>query len=253
MGNAKNQYIKTLYVAALSLVLFVGLWIFLIIDPVIASGANPQTLGKHVGSWWDEDSYFEYLTAAFAFLAACAWVWAIRRARAMHILVQRRDFIFPAIFVLLMVLLAGEEISWGQRIIGVATPSLMEEINTQNEITLHNIKSPINIMIMLYLGTITWGGIFPFLRQLSRPARQLFWVTKIPIPPIYCTTLFFVAPLFRIAFIGDYGNYAREGMEVIISAAFLVAALSVALEPDKGWWRSAGEVGRDPASGEAVR
>lgn len=39
-----------------------------------------------------------------------------------------------------LIFVAGEEISWGQRILGIETPESYKQINQQNEITLHNIN-----------------------------------------------------------------------------------------------------------------
>jgi len=43
------------------------------------------------------------------------------------------------IILLLTLVVAFEEISWGQRIFGIATPDCIKQINVQNEITLHNL------------------------------------------------------------------------------------------------------------------
>ena len=40
-----------------------------------------------------------------------------------------------------MVFAAGEEISWGQRIFGFATPDLLMTLNEQKEFTVHNIAT----------------------------------------------------------------------------------------------------------------
>ena len=53
---------------------------------------------------------------------------------------SRSKRIFFFLLGLLFVLLLGEEISWGQRIFGWATPEGLAELNQQNEITLHNLK-----------------------------------------------------------------------------------------------------------------
>jgi glucan phosphoethanolaminetransferase (alkaline phosphatase superfamily) len=49
---------------------------------------------------------------------------------------------------------AGEEISWGQRILGIAAPSKFLEINTQQEINIHNLKSlsGINDNLLMIMG-----------------------------------------------------------------------------------------------------
>ncbi len=43
------------------------------------------------------------------------------------------------LFALLFFLMAGEEISWGQRIFGLETPAALKEINVQGEINFHNL------------------------------------------------------------------------------------------------------------------
>ena len=82
----------------------------------------------------NEDSYVEHFTAIFFFLAGLLLVIVISTERR----------IFPrCIYVLGFVafmFIAGEEISWGQRIFDFETPDIVMETNRQNEFTLHNIK-----------------------------------------------------------------------------------------------------------------
>ena len=53
---------------------------------------------------------------------------------------------------------AGEEISWGQRIFDYPTPDILREINSQNEMTLHNIGSLVDIRktVLLYGTSLLW-------------------------------------------------------------------------------------------------
>jgi len=44
-----------------------------------------------------------------------------------------------------------EEISWGQRLIGIETPELIEQINTHKETNLHNLKPVQRMLDHLYL------------------------------------------------------------------------------------------------------
>ena len=82
-----------------------------------------------------EDNYVEYLTAVW-FLIAGAMLFAAaglgegegKFARSMYVLAG-----------IGLVFVAGEEISWGQRIIGYATPDYLLNINTQQELSYHNI------------------------------------------------------------------------------------------------------------------
>ena len=80
-----------------------------------------------------EDSLFENSTAFLLFLTALLLL-AIAMGRSgpgrwLYIL-GTLAFVFGA----------GEEISWGQRIFGFETPHYLRDMNTHNEINLHNIK-----------------------------------------------------------------------------------------------------------------
>ena len=48
------------------------------------------------------------------------------------------------------IIVSAEEISWGQRIFSLSTPDQIKQINLQNEITLHNLKSASFINIILH-------------------------------------------------------------------------------------------------------
>ena len=81
-----------------------------------------------------EDSWVQYLTAAM-FLLASAGLFAAA-------LINRR--LFPrCVYVLggmMMLFFSGEEISWGQRIIGFETTDFLVDLNNQKETTIHNIR-----------------------------------------------------------------------------------------------------------------
>jgi CDP-diglyceride synthetase len=55
-----------------------------------------------------------------------------------------KNYLIACIFIIIgssFIFLAGEEISWGQRLFNVATPDSLENINRQKEISVHNISS----------------------------------------------------------------------------------------------------------------
>ncbi len=81
-----------------------------------------------------EDSWVESLTAAWLILTALTLLAA---ALAEQRSPQRYIYILAAIAFLFAF---GEEISWGQRIIGFATPDFLLNINRQGEVNLHNIN-----------------------------------------------------------------------------------------------------------------
>ena len=94
-----------------------------------------------------EDGPVEYLTAAGFFLAGLNLLASGYRNRDF----PEPDFDSPnrrADRVVQLTMLAGgalcilvslEEISWGQRVLGLETPELLTRINTQNELNLHNL------------------------------------------------------------------------------------------------------------------
>lgn len=68
----------------------------------------------------------------------------------------------------------GEEISWGQRIFNIETPEALEEINTQGELTLHNLVYFQNWLRLAYqviagvgliLCSIKWLGWLPAVQK----------------------------------------------------------------------------------------
>jgi hypothetical protein len=79
-----------------------------------------------------EDGVVQNGTALFYFLAACAFLWANKRDSFKNIWFWLYSLLFFAV--------AGEEISWGQRIFSMETPEIMMEMNVQKEINLHNIS-----------------------------------------------------------------------------------------------------------------
>ena len=80
-----------------------------------------------------EDFLIETLTAILVFSAGILLLvtgWMERKA------LRRSIYVVGGIVLLLI---AGEEISWGQRIFGYPTPDWMIEINAQTEFNLHNL------------------------------------------------------------------------------------------------------------------
>src|SRR5688572_8520761 len=79
-----------------------------------------------------EDGVVEYLTAALFLVSAVAFsASALVRA-------ARKLWALPLAAACFLV--AGEEVSWGQRLLGLGTPGALAEVNVQGETNLHNIE-----------------------------------------------------------------------------------------------------------------
>ncbi len=89
-----------------------------------------------------EDSVVEYAHAVLYFLSSILAVLSFRFVRGLKIngLLKKSWRILFALSAIVLFVLAGEEISWGQRIIGIETPEALKEINEQDETTLHNVS-----------------------------------------------------------------------------------------------------------------
>jgi hypothetical protein len=106
-------------------------WVTSLVGGIGIALAGPEWVPL---SWSREDGPVEY--AGFAcFLAASmlAFViaWQVRRA-------PRSAFAAAALAALLLVA-AGEEISWGQRLFDLETPGVLVDGNRQDELNLHNV------------------------------------------------------------------------------------------------------------------
>lgn len=114
----------------------------LIIVVLLANSLAAFSTPEIATSMEAEDGWIESLGALFFFLAAALFAMAFLKSggsnTANSYLKGRRNWMFIPLF-LLCFLAAGEEISWGQRIIGWETPEAIKEINAQEETNLHNL------------------------------------------------------------------------------------------------------------------
>jgi hypothetical protein len=151
---------------------------------VVASRAD-KSLFRAIA---DEDRLLEWLqfvgfAAASLFALVCAW--RLRKAGRP----------LPALAYLLFGLgcffIAGEEIAWGQRIIGFGTPETLEEINEQEEVTIHNINSVQNAgnAVFLLVGLYGSVGVWLIRWRLRGRSRD---IVDLLVPPLFLTSAFFV-------------------------------------------------------------
>lgn len=126
-----------------------------------------------------------------------AFVTGMRLARA-GLVVHRWLYWLLAIA---LVVVAMDEISWGQRLLGIETPGSLEEVNLQGELTIHNLRP---LMIYLHVAYILVGayGAFSWLPRkfLVRDPRSIW---RFVIPDWYVSSwfgfLFLVYGLIELA------------------------------------------------------
>jgi hypothetical protein len=93
--------------------------------------AGPEWLPR---GWTREDGPVEYASFA-AFLGAAVFAFvAASRVRRAH-----RPALAAVVLGAVLVVAAGEEISWGQRLFGTETPVVLVDGKRQDELNLHNV------------------------------------------------------------------------------------------------------------------
>lgn len=144
-----------------------------------------------------EDGYIEYLTAFFLLLTALFCLFKSLFIR------NRRHSIFLGLMAILFFFGFGEEISWGQRILGFETPQDLKRINSQQEFNVHNIMVEDVKLNKLIFGKILYGGLFIYFLGFNFLYKKKLWFRKqvdktgIPLPaPIY--SLLFVLSVMGV-------------------------------------------------------
>jgi hypothetical protein len=142
------------------------------------NGANP----KHMEFVCQEDGFVEY-SQAFLYLFASV-LFAYVGTRKGH----RNIFYWG--YALLFCAIAGEEVSWGQRIFDIATPASLDAMNVQHETTLHNINGLHQHTRMVgFLVCIAICYAIPLAEQFVPAARDLVRRFDMPIFPAWLSAL----------------------------------------------------------------
>jgi len=100
-------------------------------------------------------------------------------------------------FTLFCVLCVGEEISWGQRLLGFETPPSLAEHNEQKEFNLHNISWEHLHPKSLVVSTVeAWGILAPLL--LMWPLRRFQTAAERYVPPPSLIPCFLLIELINL-------------------------------------------------------
>ncbi|RMD81396.1 MAG: hypothetical protein D6815_11920 [Candidatus Dadabacteria bacterium] len=164
-----------------------------------------------------EDEYIEWSTyCAFAF-AAAAWLLATWRGRGWG----RRLPWFTAGLALFCLFVAGEEISWGQRLLAYRPPAYFLEHNFQQELNVHNVIS--TDLRKLSLRTIIggYGIVLPLLAAIP-PIGLLLRRLGIHVPTPWLIPSFAAA---LAAYVEYPWKYTGETVELMVGLCFLFASL----------------------------
>ncbi len=193
-----NQYFKEIkhlryYIISVVAIIIISYSVF-----IVCNKNSIIALGR-------EDSIYEWLGALF-FLAGSVL--------GIIVFINSRNWFF-LLFSASMLFGAGEEISWGQRIIGFETPRQIVEINVQKEFTLHNLNQfshfdtegngkrglrrlfGINFLFRVF--TMFLGIVVPFFVFHSKTVLKISTRLRLPVTPIAIGIFFFINwMIFRV-------------------------------------------------------
>lgn len=138
-----------------------------------------------------EDSYIEYFQAATYFAAAGITLFALISMRNLSWF-QKICMIF---FSLSILVIALEEISWGQRLLEIETPEYFLENNVQYEVSIHNLKPVQSILHQVYIAIGLLGAlILPIIRRYL-PEKSF---VRLVLPTFLTTTYFGSVAIFYL-------------------------------------------------------
>ena len=164
-----------------------------------------------------------FIKSACQLVAAIAFIKVARHYSKQR---QRLAMILAVVTVLLLGLMIGEELSWGQRIFGWSTPSFLAEVNSQSEINLHNINTQLaqNILYfggwLLLIGFAFWRDSLAKLLRKCPKARLDFLIDWLP--PGCFVGLFAVGFAFCDPLVSDNGLYCSSNLFIILTTACLL-------------------------------
>jgi hypothetical protein len=174
--------------SAIGIVVFGGLYVLygLIEDP-----EQRRTLTV-------EDGFFEWLGACAFLLAAGLQLVLFRSsdvpADSRLIAYMRRNPFYVGLALVLFFAFA-EEISWGQRVFGWATPDFLVEANTQDETNLHNLagiedSSLLNLTRLFNLFSLAYVVLAPLAALVVPFLAYLYRRVSLPLAPLWVGGLF---------------------------------------------------------------
>lgn len=171
-----------------------------------------------------EDYWAEYGSFASWGMAFCFLTW---------ILFQDRDLRKPGLilFAFGTFFVAMEEISWGQRITGLASPAVFAQYNYQGETNVHNIVSIPGKYTVAGIVISLWTFAVPILIQRWDRLRQRCHSLGVPIVPAYLWPLFML-PIFFLT----YQPFSRsdELAELFLGVAIAALSLDIVLRAKRG-------------------
>jgi hypothetical protein len=176
----------------------------------------------------EEDSVVEWIGTLGLIGGAACFLWAFFLSGRPGLRAGQgiwKRLVLLALALLLFVA-AGEEISWGQRLLGIATPESLHSVSTQDETNLHNLELFQNVLSVDRLFQLFWigfGVVVPLLSRAWEPARRLF-DRFLPIFPVSIALLLVLNQVVELFF-----QWLLEGNPGLYASTYPIGSSTVEL------------------------
>ncbi|SFW30902.1 hypothetical protein [Cellulophaga fucicola] len=173
-------------------------------------------------SYAQEDGLVEYGTALMLFLVSLVCIFRLFTIQKGKSITWK---IGTLIFALLFLFGAGEEISWGQRILDVQSSEFFIENNAQGETNLHNMvvgETKVNKFIfsqLLMVVMVLYLIVSPVLYRKQEWFKNLVNMFAVPIVKWHHTIAFLVATALVVS---NTSGRTWEVYELVFGAIFLL-------------------------------
>lgn len=203
-----------------------GLALLLLAGPVVFAGIVALTIPIRplYAFFVEEDAIVEWLQVAVLIGIIGTGIAMARRLVAVR---------SPAavVFVLGVVgtaFIVGEEISWGQRIFGWATPEQLEALNQQGETNIHNIGSVLRIFNFGMMTIALLAAVLPVAWRAAVGSRNRRGFEILFLPPLFLVPSFLIAFTYRaIRFtVVPEGRFVVTHYQEVTELIFYVALLA---------------------------
>lgn len=243
---------------------------------VIAYGGAVAISPERLNLLGREDALIESAGAVFFAGAAVAFLGgAVLAVRGGVQSPGRRPWRPPiyAALALVTFVCCGEEISWGQRLLGLQTPPFFAEHNAQAEINLHNLQ-PVHqwhpdgtekgfipkLVNLNRLFSIFWLAVFvvlPAAAAASPRLRDTFSTAGLPVPPPWAGGLFLtsyaISKILAYAHAGTIRAHALDELkETSYAAIFLAVAIAAIAAERRGNSAAEGRTGTRSGAGPST-
>ena len=142
-----------------------------------------------------EDSVLEWVQVL---LMVAAMVLAARVALHLY----RAGLVLPAalwlVFAAGCLIIAGEEIAWGQRLLDLDAPEALDRVNHQKELTAHNIRGVQDTVNLIFVCAGLYGTAVAAYFRL-RPERRRSPMVQLLTPPLFLGSLFLIVAGYKSA------------------------------------------------------